>query len=353
MYFNHKVDAEKLRKIARLELPAIEVDLSDMDVSTGFDSITQRVVHDASHKSWLFFPNQEEERKRLRSKLARRIRLINSEQRTRDAAVRERRAAEERKLREAFTRRQEAARRYREMSFENKELDLRKRLGIIGRWPYYLQKASLDGNAIQEKPMIWQAALFARFVFKKANLSYDLDYKLVLSWVLERFDTGSNSIDSVSVEVKRYLAYLCACGFLRKLPVYRHKGQCYVVVHGELVPPKRVEESKKPPLQAPVPAEMVKPVRGQHEHWIWRASWPMWNDICEKAGELIAASSHGELLEALLHELSPFRRPDEPLECAAIMKIHGVSQAEVMSFLESLGLVLKSSLPGRDRPTNR
>lgn len=56
MYFRHKVDDQKRNKVCELGLPAIEIDLSDLDVSTGFESIEERVLHDMTSKSWLFFP---------------------------------------------------------------------------------------------------------------------------------------------------------------------------------------------------------------------------------------------------------------------------------------------------------
>ena len=347
MYFRHKVDTHKLRKIADLKLPSIEIDLADMDLSTGFEAITHRVIHDTAFKSWLFFPNEEEERHRLRMRLAKRMRRAHNEEKAKAAADREREATRQRKLHEDRTRREAAAERYRQMSPEAKEQDLRERLGIAGRWPYYLQKDSVRGSAISEKPMIWQAALFARFIFNKANLSYDLKQSLIFSWVLGRFDTGNSSIESVNLEVRRYLGYLCACGFLRKFPFYHHEGQCYVVVHGELAPPKRVEKAKEIPNQVPIAPGPTPVALGAHEHWIWRASWPKWSDISDEAARLIASSEYGEFLEALLQEISPVRRPSEPIECAELMRVHGVPQDAVMSFLEKLGLVLKSTLPGR------
>lgn len=347
MYFRHKVDTDKLRKIAGLKLPSIEIDLSDMDLSTGFEAITQRVIHDTAFKSWLFFPNEIEERHRLRMRMAKMIRRANNEQKAKAAADREREATRHRKLQEDRQRREATVERYRQLPPEAKEQDLRERLGIVGRWPYYLQKDSVGGSAISEKPMIWQAALFARFIFKKANPSYDLKQSLIFSWVLDRFDTGSSSIVSVNLEVRRYLGYLCACGFLRKLPFYHHEGQCYVVVHGDLAPPTRIEKTKEAPGQVPIAARPSPAALGTQRHWIWRASWPKWCDISDEAARLIASSEHGEFLEALLQEISPVRRPNDPIECAELMRAYGVPQDAVMSFLEKLGLVLKSTLPGR------
>jgi len=47
--------------------------------------------------------------------------------------------------------------------------------------------------------------------------------------------------------------------FLRTHPFCHHKGQRYVVAHGELVPPKHVEKAKETPYQLHIAA---KPARG-------------------------------------------------------------------------------------------
>lgn len=86
MYFRHRVDDSKRRKIAELKLPTIEVDLSDLDVSTGFDAIAERVLHETAYKSWLFFPNEEQERQRLALRLAYRIEQATSDHRAKQAA---------------------------------------------------------------------------------------------------------------------------------------------------------------------------------------------------------------------------------------------------------------------------
>lgn len=344
MYFRHRVDDDKRRKIGKRKLPTIEVDLSDLDVSTGFDAISQRVLHETAYKSWLFFPNEEHERQRLSARLAERIKRANSEYQARQAAEQKRQVVRQRKLEDDSKRREAATQRYRQMSPQDKERDMRERLGITGRWPYYLRKESDGASAIAERAMIWQAALFSRFIFQRANNSFELKQTTVLQWVLERFETGGSTL-SVHAEVRRYLGYLSACGFLKKLPYNPYESQSYIVAHGKLDPPARLERPRTAPgNQLPSPAEVVPlaaapPAR--MERWIWRASWPMWSDIADEVAALLAASSHGHYLEALLHEISPFSRPDDPLECADILEEWGVPKDDVMSFLEKLGLVLK------------
>lgn len=353
MYFRHKVDVDKKAKLAKLGLPSIEIDLTDLDVSSGFKAIEERVLHTTDYKSWLYFPNEEQERKSLRTRLAHRIKQANLQYRAKQAAETARQKARLKKLEAEQKRREAALQLYRQTPPEEKEFDLRQRLGIIGRWPYHLRKISEGGSAIEEKPMIWQAALFSRFIFHRANKNFELKQSQVSAWVLERFCSSETSAAAVQIEVKRYLGYLSACGFLRKLPYNPYESRGYIVVHGDLDPPVRLDAPKAATSTATVAVPRVErtptrpaPVEAQ-TLWIWRASWPTWKgweEVPEEATAILATSPHAEYLEALLHELSPARRPDDPLECAAILRQWGVPQDEVMSFLEKLGLVLRKTI---------
>ncbi len=273
MYFRHRVDENKRRKIGKLKLPTIEVDLSDLDISTGFDAIAQRVIHETGYKTWLFFPNEEQERQRLLAGLAARIERANREHQVEQAADQKRQTTRHRKLENDRKRREAANQRYRQMSHEDKERDLRERLGIAGRWPYYLCKKGDGASAIAEQAMIWQAALFSRFIFQRANSSFELKQTSVIQWILERFETGRSSPESVRAEVRLYLGYLAACGFLKKLSCTPYEIQVYTVVHGALEPPARLERPRTSfGNQPPVPAELAPAqLPALKEGWIWRA----------------------------------------------------------------------------------
>lgn len=344
MYFRHKVDEDKRRKLKELDLPAIEIDLSDVDVSSGFQAIIERVVYQTEFKSWLHFPNAVQARRGLRARLAGRVRQANAQYRAQKLAEQARIAAREKRQAEERERRLAAALKYRQIPFEQKEQDLRQRLGIKGTWPYYLRRESDVGTVVAERAMIWQAALFARFIFRKANGRYELLYSTVTQWVQERFgSTGSPA--ALANEVKRYLGYLSACGFLQKLPYNPYGSQAYVVVHGELELPTASEPQttmvERPTASPPV---ATIPKLGQIM-WIWRASWPRWEDIADRTASILLTSPHREHLMALVQELSPYNRPDDPSDCAAILEAWDVPRTDVMFLLESLGLVLRKTVP--------
>lgn len=352
MYFRHKVDEVKKQKLAQLQLPAIEIDLSDLDISVGFEGIAQRVLHETEFKSWLYFPGEEEERRILRKRLALRIEQANRQRNLEQAADVRRQETREKRLEQEANRQEAATQQYRRLSRQKKEADLRERLGIGEGWPYYLRKKSEYGSAIVEPAMIWQAALFARFIFKKSNPRFELKQASILNWVVARFDIGNSSVAAVHGEVRRYLGYMTACGFLSKLPYNPYESQGYIVVHGEVAPPDRKSTSNggaaDPPMSRNISAGgREEPTATPRVHWTWRPSWPPWRQIRADASRLLAETPNREHLQALLEELSPFSRPDDPLECAAILQQWDVPEHEVMAMLEKLGLVLKSSLPER------
>lgn len=245
--------------------------------------------------------------------------------------------------------RRAVAQRYRQLSHEEKERDLRERLGIGGRWPYYLCKKGAGPSAFVEREMIWQAALFSRFIFKKANPNFELKQASTLQWVAGRFEKSAGAGGRFDSEVRRYLGYLAACGFLSKLPYSPYESQGYTVVHGELAPPARPERGALGVAQRAIPLKVaVSPPEPPPaslptgpDRWIWRASWPRWSDISDQIASLLATSTHANYLEALLGEISPFTRPDDPFECAEMLENFGVPPDETMTYLEHLGLVLK------------
>lgn len=51
--------------------------------------------------------------------------------------------------------------------------------------------------------MIWQAALFERFIFHKVNTCYELKLGAVRKWVADRFCTDRRSPQAVQREVSR------------------------------------------------------------------------------------------------------------------------------------------------------
>lgn len=94
MYFRHRVDLEKREKLVRLGMPAIEIDLSDLEAGIGFDAVKERVLTAIIKKEWLVYPRHGEHLAYLEEKLQARVDAAN------DAHLREleRRKAERERL---------------------------------------------------------------------------------------------------------------------------------------------------------------------------------------------------------------------------------------------------------------
>ena len=341
MYFRHQVDQDKRDKLSRIKLPAIEIDLSDLDGAAGFDAVAARVLHGTGHKSWLYFPNEDLEQERLQKRLMERIERANQGYLASKEADRQRKAAREQRREIEEARQKAAQQHYRSMSAHDKEQDLRTRLGISGDWPYYLCKENTRTPAIVDPAMIWQGALFSRFIFRKANQNSELKQDAVLNWVLARFETGSSTLQIVDAEVRRYLGYLSACGFLKKLPYNPYASQGYIVVHGELEPPAQngglyATNRSRPSVDIVEWSRPEPPL----SVWVWRASWPKRAAMMETATDLLAGSAHAVHLEDMLQNLSPLNRTADPVDYATTLASHGVPEKEVMSFLNKLGLIL-------------
>jgi hypothetical protein len=342
MCFRHAVDEVKRQKLVLLGLPAVEIDLSDIPLDANFDAVRERVLNDLSHKEWLFHPGEEEARAELRLEVKKEVEALEQAY---DAEVASERGKEEARLREKARVRQtiaDANEAYRLLPSSEKERQVQETLGFTGAWPYYLNKPSPEASAIGEPARLWQAALFARFVFGKAKSSRPLEVDTLVEWVCGRFGVVDNRSAEVAVAVRKFLAYLRACGFLEK-PYNPYQAPHYEVVHGELQPPPR--QPKKEPNKTVTPgtvgtAAVSQPPRAPR--WLWRASWPTREEMVETAGKLLEGATHKDILDDIAQNLTRWNCPDEPEELAQMVEAQGVPTETTLDFLVRLGVALRT-----------
>ena len=60
IFVTHKIDSSKTRKLRKLDLPAIEIKLSEEDAILSPDDLTEKIKHDLDCKRWVFHPAQRE-----------------------------------------------------------------------------------------------------------------------------------------------------------------------------------------------------------------------------------------------------------------------------------------------------
>lgn len=340
MYFTHRVDQVKREKLAKMGLPSLEVDLSNLDISSGFQAVRQRVLHDVENKEWLFYPGERDAKASLIKELAAEIEKLNQEYDARVAdeknkAEERRRAAEQGPPEVA-----EANEKYRLLPDSEKERLLRQSLSITGPWPYFLERPSAACSAIASPPRLWQAALFSRFVYRNAKPGSKLYLATLVKWVIGRFGLVENRRSEATAAVRMYLGYLKGCGFLVQSPFSLNESRFYSVVHGELNPP-----AKSPPASATItPTQDVKTNSDSHQStgrpWVWRASWPSSVEREARAESTLRGSPYAATLISALKELSPSRRPGQPELWAQMLEENGVPSQVALAFLYKLELVL-------------
>lgn len=289
MYFRHAVDEEKRAKLTRLGAPAIEIDLSDLDLDAGFDAIRQRVLEDTIYKEWLVYPGEADAKAALIERLLlegdeldkRKLELDKRQLLEKAAALKKQQQKEQAQLakrerleRERLAERERilaAHKQYRDSSADYKEQQLRTVLGISDLWPRHLRVSNPLSGAINASVHLWQASLFHRYIYNKP-LQGTFETGDAFSWVQSRFDVPADNTSKARAAVQKYLAYLVGCGVIKKW--FNPYGEDhFIVLHNKLEPPPRDTRITQ---RKPAGAEnqygtgtlALKPVTGQAPVWV-------------------------------------------------------------------------------------
>lgn len=345
MCFTHRVDDVKLRKLQRLGIPAIEIDLSDFGMGVDLETIKERVLNDVAHKEWLVYPREEAAREQLSEELRVEVEAVN-QQFTRKEALRRKSEARKKEQAEIVQQKIVAAQeQYRALPLAEKEHQLRDRLGFKGAWPYYLNRISDEARAINAPVHLWQAALFERFVFEKQDSRHILELKALTAWVAKRFGLVDQETALAGVAVSKLLRYLRGCGFLKKHDDNPYEPTNYSVVHGALQPPPRPLTPVKVPVAAVAKEPPTPPPTRSVENWLWRASWPARADILASAQAFLQTSPYQKELAPIA--MMPRAQCPDPIVLASRLEKAGVPRDMTLLFLQELGLAFKHMQPSK------
>lgn len=342
MYFSHKVDERKRNKIQVSRLPAVEIDLSDLDVDTGFDAIRQRVLEGLHYKEWLFHPSVEKTKELLSRELDAELESTNNRELIERKRAEQRAAARLLKQQKKEADIAEANKRYRESPRAEKINALRNGLSIDGAWPYFLMKKSEESGAICEPPQIWQSALFLRFIFGKTKFNSRIEIDTVQVWIAERFGIVEGQGHIAVVAIRKYLGYLAACGFIQKTTdLYGH--MIYTITNNTLKPdviPKLdiVQGLREMPRVIPEP---IRKPREMVDEWFWKASWPETATLLAAAAKNITPST--SILLTAVKGINRYNAGELPTDFAKEMMPFGISEDVTLQFLVEVGLALKRS----------
>lgn len=349
IYFRHRVDDVKREKLVALGLPAIEIDLSDLDPMGGFEAITQRVIESTEHKEWLVYPGREEHQAYLEQRLQDRITAINEARaevlRQLERAEVER--AERKRLvlleREARQQAQKAAEEQFDWEFADwteaaQKAWLQTRLGLKYGVPAFLCKRAQSGYFIGKSEFLWQASIFERFIYRKGE-GAKFTPQQIYECLCRRFKLTPQNRPDHTLVATRYLEYLVRAGFLHRIPKAKHDGPYYVRHDDTTMPPwspaaTRFDGEPELPDQA----------RGSGPLRRWCSKWPRWRGLLEEAEQLLTGSPYRDLLIEGLNGLSAMSPPATPNHWAAPIVERGVPLEDCFALLTKLGL-----MPGERR----
>lgn len=330
MCFTHAVDEKKLETIRAIGLPAIEINLFDLDLDAGFDGVRQRVLEDTVFKEWLFHPGEDEALAKLQTELEDEVTAINAAHRAKQAKEEAQRQAREARQEARRHEVQAVLERYRALPVQEKEQRLREQLGITGSWPRHLQVLNAKNDAIAAAPRIWQASVFNRFIFKKPLEDYTFTLHQALHWVLDRFGSRPGTNLSASSAVQSFLSYLKGCGYLERH--YNPYGSDYYRIrYNGLMPPPRTigKETARftSSLAAPSPIAVLS--------LDWLPVWPEYNAAMKVATSRPYGGDACVTILTILYRAH--LRPESPNALARELAARGVPAQVTLAFLLDAG----------------
>lgn len=330
MFFRHRVDEEKRTKLKRLGLPALEIDLSDLDPLEGFEAVKARVVDGVHHKEWLVYPRSDQHRAYLQQKLQERVDAANDEHRVEVKRRRQEREelAQLEKARRAATVNIDIA--FSRWPAGEQEAWLRERLGLDDAIPAFLSRQSYPETVIRVPAFLFQGSIFERFI-NGSGEGTKLTANMVYPCLRRRFNLPAHDVTLQHLAVNLYLNYLKSAGFVHGDDF---TGPYHVTHSSVSLPPFASFETRYD--GEPLLSEQA---RGTGPRRRWRTRWPRWSAVRDDAHEVLAGSLYRDLLLDALHSLSSTNRPSSPHHWAEPLVAQGVPLDSCFDLLAVTGLI--------------
>lgn len=333
MHFRHRVDQAKRDKLIRLGLPALEIDLSDLDAGAGFESLVDRVINSVLDKEWLVYPRSEAHRTYLEDKLRARVNVAN------DA---HRRNLEQKRMERAKLARLEKTRRITRAQIDDafsswteneQEAWLRQQLGLDEAVPAFLSQRIYPSTVIKVPAFLFQASIFERFIYG-AREGTALTAMAIYPCLRRRFNLDPGEGPYQRLAINRYFEYLTHARFLSRDHRRELRGP-YHVEHTSVSmpawPPEGTRYDGEPLLTAQA--------RGEGPRRCWTNKWPSWRSVMDEAKEALAGSEHRDLLLSALEGLSAMTPPASPHHWAMPLLGRGVDLDHCFGVLSAVGLI--------------
>jgi hypothetical protein len=333
MYFRHRVDDAKRDKLMRLGLPALEIDLSHLDAGNGFEPLVERVINSVLDKEWLVYPQSEAHRAYLEDKLRVRIEVANDAHRKNLAQKRKER---ERLAQLEKTRRISRAQiddAFSSWTPEEQEAWLRQQLGLNEAIPVFLSRQSYPSTVIRIPSFLFQASIFERFIYG-AREGTTLTAMAIYPCLRRRFDLDPGDGPYQRLAVNLYLEYLTHTRFLSRDRRRELRGP-YHVEHNAVSMPAWTPEDSQYDGEPLLPALAL----GSGPRRRWTNRWPRWRSVIDEARQVLADSTHRDLLLNALEGLSAMTPPASPHHWALPLLEQGVELEYCFDVLCAVGLI--------------
>ncbi len=318
--FTHFVDVNKLDLIRRLNIPALEVDVSDL-VVPDFDQLARRLFTPSMKVKWLFHPVLVALRAELMALLAADLKDDAQLKAARDAAdaatLRAQRESEQTRLLKQRQATAEKAAKFAALpDAEKLRRVFRSMESENSSPPAFLMHRVRAAGSVAATPRVWQPCVFAAFVHRRQSpIEVSVTVDDVVRWLATWFGLD-RSRGKPEVAVYDFLAHLADMRILRK-----HRGTTFLV-------------------QAASYAAAVALVANAGEGWrrdlSWTSTWPP-SDRVYLVAEAFAFGHGQRELWMQLTELPEHVRDEDPMDVLIRHMRHGVGAAEVREFLLAAG----------------
>lgn len=333
MHFRHRVDLAKREKMIRLGLPAIEIDLSDLDADIGFAAVTERVITAVHEKVWLFYPGQDEHLAYLEHKLRERVETANEKYHKEIAQ----RKVEQENL-AALVKAQQVSQVEFDTAFSlwkphEQAAWLRQQLGLTDVIPAFLSRQSYPATVIKVPSFHFQASIFEHFIYEKAP-GNRLTARVIFPCLRRRFNIPLQEGTAYILAINLYLEYLTHARFLHRDSHSKMEGP-YYVEHSQLSLPIWSHPDTQYDGQPSLSTRAI----GTGQRRCWTNRWPRWHVVMEEAGQFLASSPNRDVLLTALTDINPMKPPPSPHHWAEPLLQQDVELKCCFELLGAVGLL--------------
>lgn len=220
----HFVDEEKLARIKVLELPAVEIDVSELR-EVNFAALESALFSDSQRSRWVWHPAREREQARLQSLVDEELAQDKLEWASKEAADRRERAYQQVLVEkaEAALRAKEAADRKRVALFSSAALPEKLRM-VLARMKTdeatvaeFLPMPVRAPQVVAAPLFVWQAAVFSGLIHGAIRRGrYELSGEECRAWLRTRFKVSADE-KALGVAVWDFLCGLEGLGILHRI----------------------------------------------------------------------------------------------------------------------------------------